>query len=90
MASVRVGRFVLDADDIEEVEMIEKAVVILRENVIKEKKRIEKIEQIETLIDEFVNQFGAITIEGTVDEGTGEIIPIEAIKIVRGMNVFCE
>lgn len=91
MASVRVGRFVLDADDLEEVEMIEKAVAILRENVIEETQRALLIERIEALIDEFVSRFGAITIEGAkVDDKTGEIIPISDIKIVKGMNVFCE
>lgn len=90
MASVRVGRFVLDADDLEEVEMIEKAVAILRESVIEKTKCTEMIEQIETLIDEYVNQFGSIIIEGAkVNEETGEITPISDIKIVKGMNAFC-
>lgn len=90
MASVRVGRFVLDADDLEEVEMIEKAVAILRENVIEETQRALLIERIEALIDEFVSRFGAITIKSAKeDEETGEIIPISSIKIVEGRKVFC-
>lgn len=90
MASVRVGRFVLDADSIEEVDMIEHAVAVLRESVLMETRRAEMIEQIEMLVDDFVSQFGAITIKSAkVDEGTGEIIPISSIKIVEGRKVFC-
>lgn len=91
MASVRVGRFVLDADDIKEVEMIEEAITILREEVEEENAREEMIDEIEALIDNFTDRFGSLLIEGVkVDKETGEVIPVNDIRIAKGMQVFCE
>ena len=57
MASVRVGPIVLEANTLEEVAMAEEAVALLRVGVIKEKERAKLVYQIETLIENFVNQF---------------------------------
>ena len=86
MSSVRVGKFVVAADSMEEVDMLQEAVDLLREEVEADKKKA-ALGAVQDTLNWYIQKYGHLVINANVYDKNGLAVEFNSLVLNRDYEV---